>query len=100
MLQASWLLGEDSIGKGGGTGGSQDAAFNGKGGGEKEEEGKRTLKKLCEMVAAADLGLQSEEEKSVPTELPSPQDLAYPFQFPQVIPSGPCSLPPPSPGEF
>lgn len=69
MLQASWLLGEDSIGKGVGTGGSQDSAFIGKGGGEKEEEGKRTLKKFCEMVAAADLGLQSEEENSVPTEL-------------------------------
>lgn len=55
-------------GKRGDTGGSQDAVFTGKGEGEKEE-GKRTLKKLCEMVAAADLGLQSEEGNSVPTEL-------------------------------
>lgn len=57
------------MGKGGDTGASQDAAFTGKGGGEKEEEGKRTLKQLCETVAAAGLGLQSEEENSVPTEL-------------------------------
>lgn len=56
-------------GREGMIGGSQDAVFTGKGEGEKEEEGKRTLKKLCEMVAAADLGLQSEEENSVPTEL-------------------------------
>lgn len=69
MLQEMWFLGEDSMGKRGHTGGSQDAVFTGKGEGEKEEEGKRTLKKLCEMVAAADLGLQSEEENSVPTEL-------------------------------
>lgn len=69
MLQAMWFLGEDSMGKGGDTGASQDAAFTGKGGGLKEEEGKRTLKKCCEMVAAADLGLKSEEENSVPTEL-------------------------------